>query len=229
MLFTIAPMKHLLWLLLLVPAAEAATFDPGAQFSATSNPNGVWSYGQDSLFNNPPFDGPLTLLPYFRVNSEGLQLWDSFENPTAWNTAIYYNPTSTTITDPNYGVVGAGQLGFSAYNGADITLRFTAPMTSLYNISGSFYGQNQNTIDSLSDVYILKDGVSIFNGAVLGFGLDSAFNMNLTLDTGDYLDFTVDTGSGIGLSLDIATVPEPASLSLLAFGVLWITLLRRKA
>ena len=71
-------------------------------------------------------------------------------------------------------------------------------------------------------VHIQKNGSSIWNGDVEGFGATQSFNTTVQLNAGDRLDFVVGLGQrqsplgdSTGVDATISVVPEPSALGLL--------------
>jgi hypothetical protein len=118
-------------------------------------------------------------------------------------------------------------------NGEYTTVRFMALVASTYSISGLFSGLDSTT----TDVHVLLDGVSIFDGNINGLGSTSPFNLVRTLSSSDTLDFLVGFGSdgnfdfdSTGLSGTLSTqVPEPVSMVLLGAGLLAMVIRGRLA
>jgi hypothetical protein len=105
-------------------------------------------------------------------------------------------------------------------------IRFTAPNAGTFVLATSFTGIDVD--QTTTDVHVLHDGSSIFNGNVHGFGSGSgpSFTTTLTLHAGDTIDFAVGYGAdgnyfndSTGISATLSSVPEPASLILLALGL----------
>ena len=107
-------------------------------------------------------------------------------------------------------------------------IRFTAPSAGTYQLATSFYGLDF-VGPTTTDVHVLLDGTSLFNGEVDGFGAGSgpSFRSNLKLLQGDTVDFAVGFGSNgtyfndsTGITATLAVgIPEPASLILLSIGI----------
>ena len=141
---------------------RAVAYDPAADFSPTNNPNGVWSYGSEL--------GAGSAFQLFGVatNSGGLDIWSG----SGGAPLILHNGTSQVITsgatiwEPNdFGlrpVLGGTNGTPSNYSVA----RFTAPSTGVYRFSPVFYARSTNT--TMTDVHVLLDGQSIFDGQVNG-------------------------------------------------------------
>src|SRR5436189_5124844 len=73
-------------------STHAATiYDPAKEFSATDNPNGVWSYGY-SLSH-----GGLFTLDLTHENPYGADEWHAFSTPPGCP-CITHNPTDSTLS-----------------------------------------------------------------------------------------------------------------------------------
>ncbi len=202
-------------------------YDPAAAFSTTNNPNGVWSYGWSQTL------GSAFILDTGFVQSNGLSFWQGDQSPEGDGTPeIFHNGTGSPINPPGTNItVPAGALGeHPGPAGQDALLLFMAPSSGDYSIAGNFSGFDRQP--TTTDVHVLVDGVSMFNGAVNTSGPGSAvpFLIDLPLKAGDTVDFAVGFGSdgnyyndATGLAATITefgtgTTPEPASLTLLGIG-----------
>lgn len=119
--------------------------------------------------------------------------------------------------------------------GEDTVVRFTAPSAGDYSAIGEFTG-----LDSAStDVHVLHNGVSLYDGNVSGSGSVQAYNVLATLAAGDTLDFVVGYGNGTyfndstGLegvvsSDAVVATPEPGSLLILGTGLTALAGVRRR-
>ena len=211
--------------------AAAQSYDPAAEFSATSNPSGVWSYGYSLTL------GGSFILNTEKANGNGIDIWRT--NISLGAPAVYHNPTANAISTGTP-LIGAGALGLHPGPNDEYSIvRFTAPLAGNYRVSGSWYGQD--TVGTTTDVHILVNEVSVFDGEVTGFGPGTgpSFDTTLTLGTGGVLDFAVGFGSdnnfffdATGLSAQIAVVPvpEPSAWSMIGVGgvALLGIVLRRK-
>jgi hypothetical protein len=106
-------------------------------------------------------------------------------------------------------------------------IRFTAPNAGSFALDSSFTGLDF-VGPTTTDVHVLLDGSSIFNGIVDGFGAGSgpSFTTTLTLQKGDIVDFAVGYGTNqnylfdsTGITATLSSVPEPASVILQAIGL----------
>jgi hypothetical protein len=202
-------------------------FDATADFSATNNPNGVWSYGQSATLtsafqlytqhglnneNHPPAD----LLDTWNAGTGGNHLYPS----------VLHNGTGSPISSDGF-TYPAGQLGFHpGPAGQYSVVRFTVPTSGLYSLTSAYNALDPGLGSHLGhvDVHVLLNGVSLFDGSVDGVGSPASFNTSLALATGDQLDFKVGYGSnmdydsdstGLVAVLSTTAVPEPSSLALL--------------
>ena len=105
-------------------------------------------------------------------------------------------------------------------------IRFTTPDAGIFVLAASFTGIDFGP--TTTDVHVLLDGSSILSGPVDGFGPGSgpSFTTTLTLHAGDTIDFAVGYGldgnyfdDSTGIAATLGSVPEPASLILMALGL----------
>ncbi len=200
----------------LTTAAAAQTsiiYDPGAQYSATNNPNGAWSYGYENTLGGPFILYTLPLLV------GGVEEW-RITNMASGPPVIAYNPSTNAANLGTPVIVGDG---FALHPGPAnqySTLRFTAPTQGLYQVVGAFFGEDVD--GTTTDVHILTNGVSMMNGEVTGYGPHTgpSFDQNVSLNAGDYLDFAVGYGNNgsyfydtTGLSLQVIFTGAGANTS----------------
>jgi hypothetical protein len=219
-------------------ASALVTYSAADDFSAASNPNGVWSYGTTGT----TLTGALTVHTNTMSAISGIPNWNGWTGtvPMFGNnypfTAKYSGAAPGTETDV---VVLPGMLTqHPASNGAYSVVRFTAPTTAAYLLSAVFEGrefQGQGP-GTNADVHVLHNGVALFNGIVIGFGppSDQLFATSLNLTAGDRIDFSVGFGPngtflGDTLSLQATlTVPEPTAIVLGLTGVISVIAWRRR-
>jgi hypothetical protein len=175
-------------------ALSALAQDFAASFSGTSNPNGVWSYGQFveststfTLFTAQNAASPTCGLPY----------WSG----TGYPYVVANNSGTTvscgTVTIPN------DTLWMHPMNmaGTDSDVRFTAPASGTYEITGSFVSlDTTTTLDS-----ILVNGTPVFSTSICNPGngqtcgptnTRAPFSVVKTLSAGNTVDFIVNCCSG---------------------------------
>jgi hypothetical protein len=183
----------LLYLICVATGLQAQTngpvYNPATDFSPTSNPNGVWSYGYAQALSGP-------MIPYSdNLSRSGLDIWG---NDIALGVPLcLHNPTANTIhLDPFVTPTIGGDVValHPGPNNEYSIVRFTTPADGVYHVTGAFFGQDTN--GASTDVHILKSGDPVFEGAVNGFGGGSgpSFYTTLALHTGDHLDFAVGFG-----------------------------------
>src|SRR5262249_50063200 len=190
----------------------AQTYDPAADFSPTSNPNGVWQYGRSATLG-----GPLLLYPN-HVNMQGLDFWQiasSGDNPPY----VAHNGTASTILYAGGVTYVPGQLGMHpGPEGQDSVVRWTAPTAGLVQVSGSYYRLNVGTS---TDVHVLKNGTSIFDGTVNSAD-QVPFSLSDEVLAGDNIDFSVGYGgnnyfgdsTGLTAAIVVQPTPEPSLILL---------------
>lgn len=197
-------MKTAILLLAAVIAAPAAavTYNPLLDFSSASNPNGVYTYGYETSFG-----GALTAFTSnVPVNSQ----------PQAWTTPAINQYLGVYDT-------GSSILQHPGPSGQYSIVRITVATAGSYVVSGLF----SSSEDASTDVHILANGSSLFDGAVNGSS-GYAFGFTHYFASGATLDFAVgDGGNGyIGdstlLGATVTSVPEPASWALLVTGFVMV-------
>ena len=213
-----AQIRALVYLAIGVVAAQAQTvYDPAVQFSSTSNPTGVWSYGYTTTLGDAFFN----LATYYH-DPDGL---DSWRYSPSSNPQVLHNPTTGTITPPDSPTqfFDAGSVGLHpGQNGELAIFRFTALSAGDYQIVGKFYGDDNHP--TTTDVHVLVNGVSVFDSAVGSFGFvtGTSFDITATLGLGGTIDFAVGYGSNgnyafdaTGLSAQVTAIPEPSTYAAL--------------
>ena len=206
---------------------HAASFDPAANFSLAGNPNGPWSYGYSQVLGGP------MILHATSGSFDGLEYWDtdiSIGLPwVARNVSAFpVNWAGTTTMAPGALSLHPGPSGQVAL------LRFTVPSTGQYAINGAFFGQDY-VGPTTTDVHLLLNGSSIFDGVVADFGTSHSFNITMALAGGSHLDFAVGFGSNqnylydsTGLTATITQVPEPTIFALAGVAAGLLCLSRRR-
>lgn len=176
-------------MLLAGPDCGAAGYDGAADFSLNSNPNGVWSYGYSATLG-----GTMTLDLEKTQDISGLYIWRK-SGSAANGPSFAFNPTGNTITitqPTGLMIWNPGQLSLhpGSVNLEYCVLRFTAPASGEFQVTGA-YSSVDKYYGATTDVHILKNGTSIFDGTVMGKQSVSSFDQTVELNAGDVLDFAV--------------------------------------
>ena len=215
----------------LAAVTQAATsFDAATDFSTSSNPNGVWSYGSYANIADQT-----TFVPFTTEGDGGTVV-----NPTYTGLALWFTPSGTHNPDPNviknlsghvvddgtnHWPVNALTLG-PAFGGS--VIRFTVPVAGTYDITASFQNTQFNNANTNPDLHVYISGLGDLLGAPSS---DSAndFNTLAVLSVGQTVDFAADGGTKTILtsaSLNLLPVPEPSSLA--AISVIGLAAIRRR-
>ncbi len=198
---------------------SARADDIAGSFSIASNPNGVWSYGSLSGTTFTPFTvsssslasgywTTSTSFPVVVANKTGADVFYS-----SWDL-----PTDMLNLHPDPAGIASD-------------VRWTAPSAGMYSIAGFFEGVDYQG-PTTTDVHIYLNGTDLFPGMnIASFDVHLPFSLTESLNAGDHIDFAVGFGAdgnylfdSTGLSgsitpLNQASVPEPATLFLLATGL----------
>jgi len=212
--------------LVLLAARPAATqtYDAAGGFSATSNPNGVWSYGYENTLGGP------------------LNLYTAQFNPTANIAGWNYNIASDVpLVMKNFGttadsladvVLQTGQLLFHPGPQDQFSVvRFTAAQVGVFSLASGFVPVT--TDGTTTDVHVLENGLSLFDGNVRGAYNNpngaSYSNGALVLKAGDTVDFAVGYGAdgnygsdstGLSATLTGAPAPVPEASTTVSLGLM---------
>jgi|TARA_B110000503_G_C7110058_1_gene397678 hypothetical protein len=200
-------------------------YDAASDFSPTSNPNGVWTYGYYSA-------GVFTPYTLAFSHTSGLAGWGATSG-LGGNPSVFNNPTGSPITVSTL-TLNAGELAMHPGPAGEISVvMFTAPTAALYSVGGYFKTNdsvgptqdNQRSVyinDDLEDSqYLLKVPSSVFpisdfvylsQGDTIGFGVGAqTYGYNTT-----------------GFNVTFEAVPEPSVISFLGLSLLVLGFKRRR-
>ena len=190
------------------------SYDAGRDFSATSNPKGVWSYGWVGTIG-----GPFSLLagPFFDV-------WDNGVQSLFWALTSNQFPATRCNTNSFTATVGSHNLlphQIWYYPGADGhpenfgVLRFTTPAggSGSYRIETDVGPGYNASLQSDSEFHVARNGVEIFS-KFLGPTDVTGYTNVVSLAAGDTVDF--DVGRGNDLNADRSGLKIHASLTLVS-------------
>ena len=202
----------------------SAQFDPSAQFSPVLNPNGVWTYGFESL----PLGSPFNILPAsIPVASSPGPAINSWQVPALGLVGVFDNPTpvpqTVTTPGPEVSLFQPGELAMNTGpNDQFGIVQFSAPAAGDYSIQGIFEGID--TAGTVSPVYLLWNNAPVATSTVVGFGPSSDAPLSagpFFLNVGDTLAYAVggspfNSMTAILPGAQVAAVPEPASILLMS-------------
>jgi hypothetical protein len=206
-----------------------AQYDPSAQFSATSNPNGVWTYGFETVPIGSSFNLLATPAPVASLPGPAIDSWESaplgnflgvFHNGTAAAQTVTTSGTEVSLFDSGMLAMNAGP------NDEYAMVQFTAPANGIYTIQGTFEGID--TAGTVSTVYLLANNVVVSNGNVVGFGPGSNVPLSsgpILLGAGQTLAYAVggttlnSMTALIDAQVAAVAVPEPSPYVLLGIAL----------
>jgi hypothetical protein len=181
------------------------TYDVAADFLASQNPSGAWSYGYKGSVKGSINLGLVSIdygvsssKPSLKGKFIRYDVNDSFRGVDFWRTnaqrenSVFYNSNNTTHYFGT-GRVDPGKLGMHPGSKGEYSIaRWTAQKAGTYSISATFSGIDQTT----TDVHVLKNGSSLFDGEVSGLGDTEIFSsQSVSVNVGDTIDFAVGYGS----------------------------------
>jgi len=199
----------LLLIIALIPfraGAQTPVYDAATDFSITSNPDGVWSYGcTESL--GAAFQLYTQSIPFTGVGT-GVWAW-AYNSTCAQGSppALGYNLTNTPITEGSF-TLPAHEVWFHpGPEDQNSVLRFTAPATGNYKIQAVFWGDDF-VGPTTTDVHVLHNNLGLYTGEVTGFGpsSDQSFTTTISVAAGDTIDFAVGYGTDGGYGFDATGV-----------------------
>lgn len=191
------------------------TYDSSGDYSASANPNAVWSYG-----DSPSLTGAVTLytgagvLPY----GNGFDVW--YDPTFGLHAPFIYKNNGGNYQDSNI-AIPAGALivhgGTPTGNNGFSNVVFTAPAAGEYNLSTTFSGVQIG--GELASVNVLDNGASLFSSSVI-YGQSQSYAKTLNLAAGETIDFAIGyvnqnpvDGDSVQLQATFTTVSEPAPLA----------------
>ena len=204
-------------------------YNLAADFSATNNPNGVWSYGYKT-------SSGAAFTPFVnRVNSSGVDFWYLPSAPPFGSLPqIARNPTATTVIFGT-GIVPAGGVSFHPGQAGELAVvRFTAPVSGTYAIEALF--GNSDTHPNNAAISIFRGTTSLFAQSLAAGSPPANYTQAFVPAAGETLDFQIDAGlnsyfnDNKSITMTITTdsaasgVPEPSALALgaTALSAIWM-------
>jgi hypothetical protein len=157
-------------------------------FSASSNPSGVWNYGYRLGFNGGFI---LYTVKDSRYGSSS-NLWSQGSLP--------YVLDNTSSSELAYETVRVPQNMLNLHpgpNGERSTVRWRAPVAGTVRIQGRFQGLDVNgtTTDTAIRQISPFGQTSLHSGQVNGFGASATFDFEVSVQASDLIEFSVGPGS----------------------------------
>lgn len=162
------------WILLvcsLLESVSGASWNASSDYSNTSNPNGVWSYGRKSIVNGQGFD-----VMTVRWGDSGWYLGN----------AGHGGPS-----------IQSGPLLWAKDNSnGKPAVRWRCSTTGTYRIEGRFTGADSRGVDSR--VYVVMGGTNAFSGRVRANQQAVPFVIeSVRIDAGATIDFVLEWGGDV--------------------------------
>lgn len=189
---------------------SAESWDGAGEFPSNTNLAGIWRYGY-----LPTLGG--SFVPYNSTEMPRLNMITQLLNSDLGNSYIGTNMSAISQGQVYDGYVEVGQMYCCpGTSGQVATLRWTAPKGALVKISGKFLGSSAAT----TDVHVLLNGVSLFNGNVDGYygtaklnysdrygkSPSQEFNITTYVAKNDTVDFCVGRGANANNKSDLTTI-----------------------
>ncbi len=198
--------------------ARAQDFNLGRDFSATSNPGGVWTFGWKEALPGP--FTPVTFVgPGASDNGVPFYCWSiqQFVLP-----GFYYYPLTNTATAINAGGQGVHPPGTVMYLAGETApqnfavIRFTAPSSGQYQVAVRVQHYLDGFFAGDTDFHVQQNGTALLD-QFLTPTERTGYTNTLTLAAGDTLDFAVGRGadgslSGSGLEIEAVITPQGGAL-----------------
>jgi uncharacterized protein (TIGR03437 family) len=186
--------------------AHAATYSAVNDLSLSGNPNGVWSYLVSNVLMSTPYTGTGALAGFIGW-SNGL--------PDPNGVGVLKNGTGGSVTIIGGLVLPTDHLFLNAEIG-NLAVRFTAPVTAGYSVSGDFIGLvSVAPGEEAHDVAVLVNGSQVYSDTVSSYNQPDAFSLTVALNAGDTVDFVDYAGAnfqflGTGLAATITPAAPPS-------------------
>ncbi|MFN0051908.1 MAG: Ig-like domain-containing protein, partial [Planctomycetales bacterium] len=164
------------------------SWDAGTDFSLASNPFGDWQYGWSTSV------GSTFNLYSDHQSTSGLDSWHA---NFAGQPMVVHNSSASTVTITTVSFPTTGLVMHPGPGGQVSVVRWTAPASGLISLSAIFSGCDFVGPTS-TDVHVLRNGVSLFESSIAGFGpaSESSFSSTIAVSIGDTIDFCVGFGNG---------------------------------
>ena len=213
-----------------IATASATTYDAFSDFSTAGNPNGPWGYGYGTPGTSYT-SLPNATASFFAGDDPGWYLSGPFNAPLAVANRTGAVLTSTTVSVP----IDTLFLHPGDDDAQAAIVRFTAPEAGSYAYNVTFARvDTQNGGGTGVGVTVYDADTVLFARSLIPttYGASVTASGSIELLANEVLSFVVDRNGGYffdstSFSAQI-TVAEPASLGLLATGLLGIRIARRR-
>lgn len=214
-------------------AFSATTWNAATDWSSTSADNPIWDYGY--IMNNAGGPPNVVTWGFMEEHAEYVPVpnqllgWKDlpYSQPILWNSVGY-----TGMADGAYKTPGHiyNYRGLASYALGTSTLRFTAPETGSYQVSGAMwdagmagYGHAQTGWIYLNTTKVWEQALPMLVEGTPPTVVPQAYDLTLPLAAGDTLYFlTTRIGDEQvlcgGMDANVAIVPEPSALLLMGLG-----------
>jgi hypothetical protein len=220
-------------LTLCAPAQSQPVTNLATAFSATSNPNGNWTFGWIA-------SGGSTFTPYTTTTSFLGGVLNEWHDPSLTNGVplAAYNPTSSVINYSSLSINPQSVFLHPGENNESSVARWISPFSGSIYLSAGFQGVD--TFGTTTGVGVFLNNSSLFSGAVNGFGNQSNYVApSLSINSGDILDFRVNFGTTdyfndstqLNVLIDrvaVSAIPEVSEVLMLSFGITTLVGLQRR-
>jgi len=188
---------------------KAPDFDLSKDFSKSSNPTGVWTYGYKEALTG-------TIVPFalFRQQyDQGGALEDVWSRTYGISSAVFHNGSILTgRSDDGAGTFPPRNVMFFPGLEGNVdnygVIRFTAPQSGIYQLGSSVQSYLDGPISGDTDFHVLANDAELF-GQFLPGNAGATYSDELFLAAGDSLDFVVGRGqdnhlNASGLKINVA-------------------------
>jgi hypothetical protein len=172
-------------------------FDAFDDFSYVSNPvpDGAWSYGYTGTLGGDFNLYTTQSKSYQQHSSLPLRVW---QGPGNYDPNVIKNDTGTDMYSHD-GVFNpkSSYLHFHpGPRGEYSVIRWTCQTSGTYKVSAGFRSLRTINPPTTTDIHVLQNNASLFDGAINGFYVDGekTYEGTLKLNIGDRIDFTVGYG-----------------------------------
>jgi hypothetical protein len=204
----------------------ALAWDVVNDYSSSSNPNGVWSYGYVTSLGQT-----FNLFDISKIDSNtGYRIWMTnsieYHDGTA---CVWKNESSSTFNNVQPGEVSL----HPGFDGEYTVVRWTSPLSGVVTIDGLFGAGDSGWGGAYGwmSYFIYKDGnIPLFTD--LHEFSDSFFSITVNVSTGSSIDFIIGESYYFGntpLHATItSTVPEPTTILFLGLGLVGLAGIRSR-